>query len=155
MTPDMKPEATFTNGAGDDTADAMDQSMDAILWAIDDACDASMASADWLARDIDPNAQSAVRLLTSADTPLERLKQAKAAYKTMRIVGETPKDRRVGARMYLASIAAALLFHDTRITTQSSDAIKRSLQKMQKDESTDFKLRELAERALHRLSKTG
>jgi len=152
MTPDTK--GTFTDAITNATPGeaSSDQSMDAILWAIDDACDASMASADWLARDIDPNAQSAVRMLTSPDTSIDRLKQAKAAYKTMRIVGETPKDRRVGARMYLASIAAALLFHDTRITTQSSDAIRRSLQKMQKDESTDFKLRELAERALHRLT---
>ena len=71
---------------------------DALRWAIDASSDPALAAADWLASDIDPARVGAVDLLTNPNVSLIHLRQAKAAFKAMRIVGETPADRRVGAR---------------------------------------------------------
>lgn len=125
----------------------------ALCWALEDANDASSASADWLARDIDHRCASAVALLTNPKTPLQTLRRAKSAYKTMRIIGETASDRRLGARLYLASIAAAIVYHGQRISTQTDDAILRSLKSLEHDMTAPDRLRELATLTLRALNK--
>jgi hypothetical protein len=106
---------------------------DALRSAVEAAVDPAMAAADWLARDIDPNQHSAVDLLTDPEVSLETLKKAKDVYKTMRILGETAADRRLAARLYAASIGAALVRHDQRISRQSDSALKRGLQSLTED----------------------
>lgn len=122
---------------------------DALRWAIEEHRDPSMAAADWLVRDIDPNVASAVALLTSDVTPLKHLKLAKDAFKTMRIVGETASDRSLASRLYCASIASALVHYGERISRQSDRAMQKGLESMARDAQVAPELRELARRALH------
>ncbi|MDY7108312.1 MAG: hypothetical protein SYC29_06710 [Planctomycetota bacterium] len=124
------------------------QLSDAMRWALDSAADPSMASADWLAMDIDPSRRSAVALLTDAHVSLSQLRKAKSVYKTMRLVGETAADRRLGARLYTAAIAAALVRHGRRISRQSDAALRRAFRSVMDDESVPQDLREMADKAL-------
>jgi hypothetical protein len=124
------------------------QLSDAMRWALDSAADPSMASADWLAMDIDPSQRSAVSLLTDARVSLSQLRKAKSVYKTMRLVGETAADRRVGARLYAAAIAAALVRHGRRISRQSDATLRRAFREVMDDESVPQTLREMAGKAL-------
>jgi hypothetical protein len=130
------------------------QLSDALRSAVEAAVDPAMAAADWLARDIDPGRSSAVELLTDPDTPLETLRKAKDVYKTMRILGETAADRRLAARLYAASIGAALANHRTRISRQSDSALKRGLQSLQDDTEAPKPLRTLAGTALCALAES-
>ena len=125
---------------------------DSLQWALDASCDPAMAAADWLATDIDPDAASAVDLITRATTNLDHLHQAKSAFKTMRIIGETSADRRLAARLYAGTIAAGLTHHDTRISGQSDSALRRAFDGLQRDESMPDALRELARSALDHLA---
>ena len=122
---------------------------DAFRWALEASGDASMAAADWLAADIDPNIPSAISLVTGGAATLEQLEQAKDAFKTMRIVGETTADRRLGGRLYLAAIAAALVQHEQRISGQSDAALKRALTEMAENGEIHRELKMLAGQALN------
>jgi hypothetical protein len=121
---------------------------DALRSAVESTVDPAMAAADWLARDIEPDCASAVDLLSDTTVSLETLKKAKDVYKTMRILGETPADRRLAARLYAASIGAALVVHRTRISRQSDAALKRGLQSLQDDAEAPDSLRKVAGMAL-------
>jgi hypothetical protein len=128
---------------------------DALQWAIDALHQPAMASADWLARDIDPSHPSATSLLTNVTVTLEQIRQAKAAYKTMRIVGEKAADRRIGARMYAAAIAAGLVRFNRKISTQSDEALRRGFQGLLDDRKMPQPLRDLAGKALCVLNSPG
>ncbi|MHC4414202.1 MAG: hypothetical protein ACYS0G_02840 [Planctomycetota bacterium] len=128
---------------------------DALRSALEASADPAQAAADWLARDIDPAQPSAVALLTDPDASLEQLQKAKSAYKTMRILGETPADRRLAARLYAAAIAAGLVRHKRRISRQSDDALRRGLQSLLNDARMPDRLRDLAGMALCALSEKG
>ncbi len=110
--------------------------------------DPAMASADWLARDIDPNCSGAIDLITGANVQLEQLQQAKSAFKTMRVLGELSADRRLAAKLYAASIAAGLVRFNTRISRQSDDALRRGLHSLLDDAKMPDPLRDLAGGAL-------
>lgn len=128
-----------------------DRLSDALRSAMEASCDPAMAAADWLARDINPDRASAVELLTHDSPSLPDLIKAKDVYKTMRIVGETSADRRLAARLYAASIAAALVHFDRRISRQSDSALRRGLQSLEEDHEAPEPLRRLAGSALNRL----
>ena len=127
---------------------------DALRSAVESTVDPAMAAADWLARDIDPDRTSAIDLLTDSAASLETLQKAKDVYKTMRILGETPTDRRLAARLYAASIGAALVVHGTRISRQSDAALKRGLISLQDDAEAPDPLRKLAGTALCALAES-
>ena len=122
--------------------------------AVEASADPAMASANWLARDIDPDYNSVVELLTDSAVSLENLRKAKDVYKTMRILGESSADRRIAARLYAASIGAALVHHDHRISRQSDSALRRGLQSLQTDMRMPQPLRRLAEAGLIMLNGT-
>lgn len=126
---------------------------DAIRWALEIDDDPAAAAANWLARDIDPTCRSAIELVTFSSVPLEHLRQAKHAFKTMRMIGETKADRRLAGLLYIASIAAAIVYHDKRISRQSDRALLRALTKMAEDTSVANELRILATNALRLLPK--
>ncbi len=119
-----------------------------VRWAVDVSNDPAVAVADWLARDIEPERESAVAMLTDPDVTLATLRKAKTAFKTMRIVGETAADRRLAARLYLGSIAAALVRHGQRISQQSDAALQRALVSLLDDPLMPGPLRDLAGSAL-------
>jgi hypothetical protein len=124
------------------------QLSDALRWALEAMQSPSMASADWLAMDIDPHAPSATALLSDPNITLDQVRKAKSVFKTMRIVGETSSDRRIGARMYAAAIAAGILRHGKRVSRQSDRAITRALQGLVDDRRMPPELSQLAGMAL-------
>ncbi|NNF45025.1 MAG: hypothetical protein HKO59_02700 [Phycisphaerales bacterium] len=128
---------------------------EALRWALESTHDPALASADWLAMDIDPTRTSAFALLTDPSVPLTKLRQAKDAYKTMRIVGETSSDRRLGARLYGTAIAAAIVRHGKRITRQSDAALRRSFHGLLDDADMPEAVRALAGQALCQLDAGG
>ncbi len=93
---------------------------DAFRSAVEASLDPAMAAANWLARDIDPSRTTVVELLVDPAVPIEQLRKAKDAFKTMRIVGETAADRHLAAQLYAAAIGAALVHHNRRISRQST-----------------------------------
>jgi hypothetical protein len=119
-----------------------------LRWALDALQHPAMAAADWLARDIDPSQPSATALLTNPAITLMQVRQAKTVFKTMRVVGEKSSDRHVGARMYAAAIAAGLVRHGKRVSTQSNAALKRGFQALLDDRRMPLPLRDLAGMAL-------
>lgn len=123
------------------------QLSEALRWALELTTNPASAAADWLARDIDPSRATAVELLSDSAVPLETLKKAKNAFKTMRIVGEHAADRRLGGRLYLAAIAAGIVFHNTRISSQSDGALLKALREFIRDESMPEQLRDIADLA--------
>ncbi len=129
-----------------------DQLSHVLRSAVEASLDPAVAAADWLARDIDPSRPSAVALLTDPTVPLESLQRAKDAFKTMRILGEHSADRRLAASLYAATIAAALVHHDRRISRQSDTALRRGLQSLLEDARQPEPLRKLAGSALCRLN---
>jgi hypothetical protein len=131
--------------------DAREHLWDALQWALDTSVNAAAASADWLAMDIDPRHSTAESLLTDSGVGLLSIRRAKDAYKTMRIVGETSADRRLGARLYAAAIAAGLAWHGRRISEQSDSALRRAFTGLHDDTSMPKSLRDLAGRALNLL----
>ncbi len=124
------------------------QLSDVFRSAVEASTDPAMASANWLARDIDPNYNTVVELITDSTVSLETLRKAKDVYKTMRILGESSADRRIAARLYAASIGAALVHHDHRISRQSDSALQRGLHSLQRDMKMPLPIRRLAEAGL-------
>lgn len=118
-------------------------------WAMECAGDGALAAADWLARDIDPGCTGVFDLLADHRASLDTLRQAKSAFKTMRVAGETPADRQLAARLYAVTIAAALLRHGELITTQSRPAIIRALHGVEADDRLPPSLRDIASAARH------
>jgi adenylate cyclase len=127
------------------------QLQDAMQWALESAADAPLAAVDWLARDICTDYSSAAEMLTRPDVPLHHLHKAKHLFKTMRVLGETAADRRVGGQMYLAAIAAGLVVHGQRISRQSDEALSRALTEMVNSEHLAADLRALAQAAIAHL----
>ncbi len=121
---------------------------DAFRSAIEASLDPAMAAANWLARDIDPSRTTVVELLVDPTVPIEQLRKAKDAFKTMRIVGETATDRHLAAQLYAAAIGAALVYHNRRISRQSTRALRRGLTWLQEDMEIPEPLRSLARSAL-------
>ncbi len=132
---------------------ARDDLGDAFRWALEATLDPALAAADWLAHEIDADHQTAVGLLTDPSISLEKLAAAKAAYKTMRIVGETAADRRLGAKLYAAAIAAALAHHQQRISRQSDAAVRRAVEALVDDATVAQPLRTVAGAALCALNR--
>jgi hypothetical protein len=148
---DGAPPAASNGDAGSakgDPASTRDPMGEAIQWALDSLHQPAMAAADWLARDIDPKHSTAVTLLTDPNITLAQIRQAKSVFKTMRIVGEKAADRRIGARMYAAAIAAGLVRFGKKVSTQSDEALTRGFQGLLEDRRMPEPLRDLAGTAL-------
>ncbi|MCA9286177.1 MAG: hypothetical protein KDA22_13210 [Phycisphaerales bacterium] len=117
-------------------------------WALDSGADPHLAAANWLARDLAPGTPDAITLVSDPTTPLATLALAKEAFKTMRLVGDSARDRRLGGNLYLAAIASALVHHGARISSQSDATLRRALQRLREDDAQPPRLRLVAESAL-------
>ena len=132
-----------------------EQLSEVIRSTLEASIDPSMAAADWLARDIDSSSSGAFEFIANPTVSLEHLQQAKAVFKTMRILGETSSDRRLAAKLYAGAIAAGLVRYNCRITRQSDDALRRALQMVLDDAKLPDQLRDLAGGALCILNDRG
>jgi hypothetical protein len=122
-----------------------------LSWVLLSESGADWTIADHIAREFEPRCHGAVDLLTSDETTLETLLRAKDHFKTLRMEGETAEDRRLGAHLYAAAIAAALVSMGERISRQRDDSLRRAFRRMSADRALPAPLRDLAQRALERL----
>lgn len=148
---DGGPDAPAPSPTPETAAGEADETVSAIRWAEAIGHHDGMASVNWLAADIDPQRPSAEALLIDPEAALESLIAAKSAYKTLRVVGESPKERRLGARWYAAAIAAGIVHHGVRISSQSNSALDRGFAALVDDDAMPPRIRELVVRALFRL----
>jgi hypothetical protein len=125
----------------------------ALQWAIEATGDPALAAADWLARDLSPRHAGAFALLADPSASLDELRRAKTVFKTMRVMGETPADRDLAARLYAATIAAALVHHGERISTQNDASVIRALSSLELDAALPDSIRHVASLALQRLQR--
>ena len=125
---------------------------DSLRWALALGVDPSQSPIDWIAVELDPESNSAAdaicRRIPEADSDLDRLQLLKSGFKSLRLSGETGSDRRVAARYYAATIAAAVVRHRTWITEQRIERITSAIEDLREDPSMPDSLREIAERSL-------
>ena len=130
----------------------IDPLTDSLRWAIAIGTEPERSTADWLAIELVPGAESAVAAICDsipdADADLERLRLLKRGFKTLRLGGEDSTDRRLAARYYAATLAAGVVRHGVWISRQRTDRIIEALQGLADDEATDDQLRAIASTAL-------
>lgn len=129
---------------------------DTLRWALQFGVDPATSCADWIAREIDETCDSAdaavLKALQDSDADLQRLRHFKSAFKTLRLSGESSLDRRAGARYYAAVLAAAIVRHSIRITSQRPQRLREALEGLSQDAEMDARIRDLAQNALNRLN---
>lgn len=123
----------------------------AFRWALESTADPTRAACDWLAAEIVAGAPSAAVAVTSTETSLESLIALKVAFKALRQNAESATERNRAARLYAASIAAALVRFGLRITQQRDAALHTAFRALADDESMDEPLRDIAAIAARRV----
>ena len=118
-----------------------------IEWAMETDIDPFFMLANWLVRDAFENAEGAVQIITSDQTSLDDYRNLKRLFKQLRTQGELPADRRLGARLYAASIAGALVFHGRMISVQSPQKLAEAFNDFTRDGDMPNQLIELVARA--------
>ena len=119
-----------------------------IEWAMETDLDPFFMLANWLVCDAIPGSVDAVSTLTSPDTSLSDFRTLKRLFKHLRVEGETPADRRLGAHLYAATIAGALVFHNRLITVQSKQRLTRAFDELSQAEDLPDELTEMSRKAL-------
>lgn len=122
-----------------------------IEWAMETDVDPLFMLANWLVRDVFPGAEGAVGILVSPQTGLDDHRKLKRLFKQLRTQGELAADRRLGARLYAASIAAALVHHDRLITAQDPARLRGAFEELIGDADMPPGLIELVRDAVDRL----
>jgi len=125
--------------------EALYQTLDWVLKSLDNP---ALASADWVAQEVDPSRPNAVALLTDPATPLSRVVRARSFYMALRADGESAAERTLGGRMALAAAAAALVFHRERITAHDDAALTAALRAAEQDASVPAPIRSVIRRAI-------
>ena len=118
-----------------------------IEWAMETDLDPFFMLANWLVRDAIDDAEDAVSTITSSSTSLSNFRTMKRLFKHLRVEGETPADRRLGAHLYAATIAGALVHHDRLITVQSKERLGRAFSEIEAADDLPDSLAELAHTA--------
>jgi len=124
-----------------------------IEWAMETDLDPFFMLADWLVRDAINDAEDAVSTITSSNTSLDNFRTMKRLFKHLRVDGETHADRRLGAHLYAATIAGALVYHDRLITVQSKTRLERAFTELLAADDLPEPLCTLAQEALTKLPK--
>ena len=131
------------------TADPLSASL---RWALAFGTEPDQSPLDWMAMELDPQANDAADAITRADEDLEvdlgRLHLLKSGFKTLRVSSEDPGDRRLAARFYAATIAAGVVRHQRWITNQRPSRALTAIQDLQDDQSMPSTLRALASSAV-------
>lgn len=121
---------------------------DTLRWAFELDASPTMAGATWLTREIVPGARDPFDAIVATTTSLDALEQLKSAYKMLRTGGTTPAERSLAARLYAATIAAALVRHGKLITSQRGEALLRAFTDLESDTTMPESLRSVASQAL-------
>jgi hypothetical protein len=126
------------------SSDAHNTLGDTLSWAFELDNSPAIAGATWLTREIVPNARDPFDAILDAATTAKQLEELKTAYKMLRTTGATMPERNLAARLYAATIAAALVRHNTLITRQSDAALTRAFDELYADETIPERIRMLA-----------
>lgn len=118
-----------------------------IEWAMETDVDPFFMLANWLVRDAFENAEGAIQILTSEETSLNDFRNLKRLFKQLRTQGELPADRRLGARLYAASIAGALVNHERMISVQSPQRLHEAFDDFTRDGDMPNSLIDLVRKA--------
>ncbi len=121
---------------------------DTLRWAFELDQSPALAGATWITREIIPAARDPFDAILAPSTSLDALRELKNAYKMLRTSGTTAPERSLAARLYAATIAAALVRHHSSISTQAPAALQRAFTDLAEDESMPERLREIATLAL-------
>jgi len=123
---------------------------DTLRWAFELDQSPALAGATWITREIIPAARDPFDAILAASTSLDALRELKNAYKMLRTSGATAPERSLAARLYAATIAAALVRHGLLISTQAHAALRRAFADLAEDATMPDPLREVAVAALSR-----
>ncbi|MAB82436.1 MAG: hypothetical protein CMJ24_03230 [Phycisphaerae bacterium] len=126
----------------------------ALGWAVETETDPSMATADWLVQDA-TRSSGIFALVNDPEVSIDTLRQLKEAFKAWRVMGENSRDRRMAACCYALVIAAGLVHHGERISTQSDSALHRSFQSLRIEMQYAEHVRGLVDQAIARLDVPG
>ncbi|MDZ4832004.1 MAG: hypothetical protein SGJ09_17645 [Phycisphaerae bacterium] len=124
----------------------------AFRWALDAASRPGRAATDWLAAEIVPGSTSAAAAISATSTTIEQLIALKVAFKALRQGGGTAAERNRAARLYAATIAAAMVRFGVRITRNSDSALSAAFIALRDDDDMEEPLRDLGAAALPRLN---
>ncbi|MCE2885653.1 MAG: hypothetical protein LW806_12245 [Planctomycetaceae bacterium] len=121
---------------------------DTLRWAFELDASPTLAGATWLTREIVPGARDPFDAIVATTTTLDALEQLKGAYKMLRTAGTTTAERSLAARLYAATIAAALVRHGKLITSQRGEALLRAFTDLESDATMPEAIRSIASQAL-------
>jgi hypothetical protein len=102
----------------------------------------------WLTQEIVPHAKDPFDAILAPSTSLDALKELKNAYKMLRTSGMSAAERSLAARLYAATIAAALVRYKTPISTQTPATLQRAFVDLAGDADMPERLREVATLAI-------
>ena len=122
-----------------------------IEWAMETDVDPIFMLANWLVRDAIETAEGAVQVISSKDTTLDQYRILKRLFKQLRTQGELPADRRLGARLYAATIAGAMVNHDRLITAQSPERLRDAFEDFIRDAEMPSDLADIVREAMESL----
>ena len=129
-------------------SDTASKLSDTLRWAFELDQSPALAGATWLTREIIPDAKDPFDAILAPGTSLDALRELKNAYKMLRTTGVTAAERSLAARLYAATIAAALVRYKSQISTQTTNALTRAFTELAEDASMPAALREVASLAL-------
>lgn len=138
----------MTTGHNKPAPDSASKLGDTLRWAFELDQSPALAGATWLTREIIPEAKDPFDAILSPTTSLDALRELKNAYKMLRTTGVTAPERSLAARLYAATIAAALVRHKTQISTQTPTALHRAFTELAEDNAMPGALRDVASLAL-------
>jgi hypothetical protein len=143
-------------GADDRSGSHAAQSLgETLRWAFELDESPAIAGATFLTREIIPTARDPFEAIAAGTTSLQQLEDLKGAYKMLRTTGATAPERSLAARLYAATIAAALVRSGTLITRQSPFALARAFEELAADRDMPERIRELGGLAIDALGKQG
>jgi hypothetical protein len=122
---------------------------DTLRWAFELDQSPALTGATWITREIIPAARDPFDAILAQSTSLDALRELKNAYKMLRTTSATAPERSLAARLYAATIAAALVRYNVAISTQSSTALARAFTELMDDEAMPERLRDIASLALN------
>ena len=128
---------------------------DTLRWAFELDESPAIAGATFLTREIIPAARDPFDAITTSAASLQQLEDLKGAYKMLRTTGATAPERSLAARLYAATISAALVRHGTLITRQTPFALAKAFEELAADSEMPERIREIGGLALDALGKHG
>ena len=116
---------------------------DTLSWAFELDQSPALAGASWLTREIVPDAKSPFDAILAPATTVGQLEELKSAYKLLRTTAASAAERSLAARLYAATIAAALVRHGTLITRQRDESLRKAFEELESDATLPDRIREL------------